>query len=237
MPIIGRESPLSEEWLSYFDDTPMLILLKPTVQPIATAWFNRLGIQIRDDFLVEPNPSYQLADNPTTLVVSSVNLQSHPAISLQNHQVLLQGLRSVTSNPTNSQHLGIELIHASPQSWAETDYTNDVPNPTVDKDIIGRVPVMVEVSRIQSGAPRPYRMVLGTASLLENNLVERNSFNASFAIQLLDTLRGATIVPDTSESQDVNITMNPQELKTFVWIWIIGLPLGGLGYRMYRRRA
>ena len=116
-------------------------------------------------------------------------MRGHPTLSLENQSLLLSEVRSISMVEDNTQTLTVELLHASAQSWAETNYTADTPSPD-EADIVGSVPLLVEVSLIQSGKPTPHLMVMGTSSIIQNAWVEQNPHNARFFIQMLQTLLG-----------------------------------------------
>ena len=85
--IVGRESPIEQSWLDAAKDTPSLLLLDPILQPIPYDWFATVGVTLRDDFVVEPNPQYQIGNNPTTVLLSNVNIQPHPTLKLDKQQI------------------------------------------------------------------------------------------------------------------------------------------------------
>lgn len=223
--IIGRNTPLEQSWLDETQNIPTLILLDPTQEAIPTEWFQTIGVIIKDDFVVEPNPQFQIANNPTTLMASQINFQQHPVLQMENHQILLQTMRSIQWNPQHTQHLGLELLHTSPQSWAEVDYTLENPEATDGIDIIGHVPIMVEVSVVNHGIAHPQWIIMGSSSLLKNHFLERNPFNGQFAIQMLTHLQGGNSPVHESTPEDVRISFSSIQLKQFIWLWIVGLPI------------
>ena len=168
--IAGRQAPLTDTWLDkHLDTCPAIILLDPATGGFSTSWLSKSGIQTNDDFIIEVNPNFQVYGNPTTLLLSQYALRQHPTLSRANQSLLLSEVRSVSIIDDNTQTLTVELLHASPQSWAETNYTSDTPSPD-DEDIIGNVPYWLEVSSLHSGAPNPKMMVLGTSSIIQKLL-------------------------------------------------------------------
>jgi hypothetical protein len=233
--IVGRQTPLEPSWLEETRSIPTLLLLDPTHEAIPPEWLSTIGVIVQDDFVVEPNPQFQIANNPTTLIASKFNLQPHPTLKLDTHQVLLQTMRSIQWNPKHTQHLGLEVLHASSQSWAEVDYQKESPEPTANVDVIGRVPIVVDVSTLENNAPRANWIVVGTSSLVRNHLLERNPFNGHFALQMLQHLKGEAPQPYESTNEDVRISLSPAHLTQFIWLWIIGLPLGLVSILAMRR--
>ena len=214
LAIIGRTNPIPIEWINQWNDTPKVVLIDPTTNP---SWLSERGIRLQDNFVIEPNPNFNLNQDPSTLVVSPINLQPHPTFTVNNQQITLQGLRSIQWDKTNTQSLGVELIHTSSQAWAEMDYSSENPKPDETIDLIGRIPILVEVSTVQKSIPKTILLVMGTSSLVHNKWVQHNPFNAHFFIQMIDHLRGRKAIP-VQQSIDRSITLNTQKLNRFGWV-------------------
>jgi hypothetical protein len=148
---------------------------------------------------------------------------------------LLSEARSVARIEDNTQTLTVELLHASPQSWAETNYTAATPSPD-SADIIGNVPLLVEVDSIQSGTPKPHLMVMGTSSIIQNAWVEQNQHNAQFFIQMIQHLladdRPASAIPS-----DATIQMTTAQVRSSSLLSVVFIPglIGVLG--LWRRKT
>ena len=229
--VAGRQTPINDEWLdTHLEARAAVLLLDPATVGVSESWLHQSGVQTKDDFILEVNPNFQVYGNPTTLLLSQYALRQHPTLALANQSLLLSEVRSVSMIEDNTQTLTVELLHASPQSWAETNYSSDTPSPD-DEDIVGSVPILVEVSSIQSGTPTPKMMVMGTSSLIQNSWVEQNPHNAQFFIQMLqnllrdprpirDILRDTTIQMTTAEVRNsavLSILMVPGLIGLFGW--------------------
>ncbi len=233
--IAGRTTPLQREWLdAHLQATPSILLIDPTTKTVSQQWLADWGVQLKDDFVIEVNPNFQAHGNPTTLLLSQYALTEHPSLSLSHQNLLLQNVRSISRIPDNTTTLTVELLHASPQSWAETGYTADTPSPN-GADIIGHVPLLVEVDSIQSGSPKPHLMVMGTSSIIQNAWIEQNQHNAQFFIQMLQHLL-ADDRPTSSIPSDVTIQMTTAQVRQSTILSVFALPglIGVLG--LWRRR-
>ena len=233
--IAGRKTPLQREWLdTHLDATPSILLIDPTTNTFPKEWLSNWGVQLKDDFVIEVNPNFQVHGNPTTLLLSQYTLTQHPTLSLDNQNLLLNDARSVSRIGDNTRTLTVELLHASPQSWAETNYTADTPSPDND-DIIGNVPLLVEVDSIQSGTPKPHIMVMGTSSIIQNAWVEQNQHNAQFFIQLIQHLL-ADDRPTSSIPSDATIQMTTAQIRSSSLLSVVFIPglIGVLG--LWRRK-
>ena len=234
--IAGRQKPINDEWLNtHLKARSAILLLDPATVGVSESWLNQSGVQTKDDFIIEVNPNFQVYGNPTTLLLSQYALRQHPNISLGNQSLLLSEVRSVSMVANNTQTLTVELLHGSPQSWAETNYTSDTPSPD-DADIVGSVPILIEVSSLESGSPTPQLMVMGTSSLIQNIWVEQNPNNARFFIQMLQTLLGDTRpIPDIPS--DSKIQMTTAEVRNSAAFSILLVPglIGIFGW--WRRKT
>tara|TARA_B100001093_G_scaffold514188_1_gene587677 strand:- start:71 stop:1528 length:1458 start_codon:yes stop_codon:yes gene_type:complete len=228
--VAGRQTPINDEWLdTHLEARSAILLLDPATVGISESWLNQSGVQTKDDFIIEVNPNFQVYGNPTTLLLSQYALRQHPTLALANQSLLLSEVRSVSMIEDNTQTLTVELLHASPQSWAETNYSSDTPSPD-DADIVGNVPILVEVSSLQSGTPTPKMMVMGTSSLIQNSWVEQNPHNARVFIQMLQNLlRDTRPIPDTP--RDTKIQMTTAEVRNSAFFSILLVPglIGILG--------
>ena len=146
--VAGRQTPIHDEWLNtHLEGRSAVLLLDPATVGVSESWLNQSGVQTKDDFIIEMNPNFQVYGNPTTLLLSQHAMRGHPTLSLENQSLLLSEVRSISMVEDNTQTLTVELLHASAQSWAETNYTADTPSPD-EADIVGSVPLLVEVSLI-----------------------------------------------------------------------------------------
>ena len=233
--VAGRQVPLTEAWLESLDTTPSILLLDPTTNTIPIEWLANWGIRIKDDFIIEVNPNFQVYNNPTTLLLSQYALRQHPTLSLTNQSLLLSEVRSVSIVEDNTRTLSVELLHASPQSWAEMSYTSDTPSPD-EEDIIGHVPLFVEVSSLQSGSPKPHMMVMGTSSIIQNTWVEQNPNNAAFFVQMIQHLL-ADERPTSTDLRDAKLQMTTAEVRNSTILSVCVLPglIGIFGW--WRRKS
>lgn len=234
--IAGRTTPLKREWLdAHLQATPSILLIDPTTKTVPQQWLADWGVQLKDDFVIEVNPNFQAHGNPTTLLLSQYALTEHPSLSLSNQNLLLQNVRSISRIPDNTSTLTVELLHASPQSWAETGYTADTPSPD-RADIIGHVPLLVEVDSIQSGSPKPHMMVMGTSSIIQNASVEQNPHNAAFFIQMVQHLL-TDERPTRSIPSDAKLQMTTAQVRTSTILSVCVLP-GMIGiFGWWRRKS
>lgn len=234
--VAGRQTPIKDEWLdTHLQARSAILLLDPATVGISESWLNQSGVQTKDDFIIEVNPNFQVYGNPTTLLLSQYALKQHPTLSLDNQSLLLSEVRSVSRIVDNTQTLTVELLHASAQSWAETNYTSDTPSPDA-ADLVGNVPLLVEVSSIQSGTPTPQLMIMGTSSIIQNIWVEQNPNNARFFIQMLQNLLGdKRPLPDIPD--DTKIQMTTAEVRNSTVLSILMVPglIGIFGW--WRRRT
>ena len=221
--IAGRQTPINDEWLdTHLEARAGILLLDPAIESISESWLNQSGVQTKDDFIIEVNPNFQVYGNPTTLLLSQYALEQHPTLFLDNQSLLLSEVRSISRIEENTQTLTVELLHGSPQSWAETNYISDAPSPD-EADIVGNVPILVEVSSIESGTPTPQLMIMGTSSLIQNAWVEQNPNNARFFIQMLRTLFADTR-PTPVLRSDATIQMTTAEVRNSAVLSILMIP-------------
>ena len=189
-----------------------------------------------DNFVLEPNPTFQIFGDPSTVIFSKYNLLQHPHLNLDNQHILLTAMRSVSRNPNHTGHLTVELLRASPQSWAEVNYLDDTPTPN-NADIIGNVPLMVEVSHINNGEelPRPQLIVLGTSSLLHNKWIQQNPYNAQFFMDMVKHLLQEER-PSIPPPSDVSIQVSTEDIRYIGLLSVAGIPSFIFVLAIWRRR-
>jgi ABC-2 type transport system permease protein len=225
--VSGRTAPIGMDWLNEHliqKSIPSVLLIDPTTNPIPTDWLSNQGVTIHDDFLLEPNPQFQIFGDPSTVLLSSYSLLQHPHLNLDTQHLLLTAMRSVSRNPNHTEHLTVELLRASPQSWAELDYLDETPTPN-NADIIGNIPLMVEVSQINNGEvlPKPQLIILGTSSLIHNKWIQQNPYNAQFFTDMVEHLLQEERLSVHTPS-DVSIQVSTAEVQQIGLFAMLGLP-------------
>ena len=237
--ISGRRAPIGIDWLNEHliqNSIPSILLIDPTTNPIPSDWLTNQGVTIQDDFVLEPNPSFQIFGDPSTVLLSKYNLLQHPHLKLDTQHLLLTAMRSVSRDPNHTEHLTVELLRASPQSWAELNYLDETPTPN-NADIIGNVPLMVEASRIYKGTslPTPQLIILGTSSLIHNKWIQQNPYNAEFFTDMVEHLlqeeRSSIHTPS-----DVYLQVSTKDVQHIGLLSVAGVPSLILVLGIWRRR-
>ena len=237
--ISGRTAPIGMDWLNEHliqNSIPSVLLIDPTTEPIPIDWLSNQGVTIHDDFVLEPNPTFQIFGDPSTVIFSKYNLLQHPHLNLDRQHILLTAMRSVSRNPNHAGHLTVELLRASPQSWAEVNYLDDTPTPN-NADIIGNVPLMVEVSHINNdnSLPTPQLIVLGTSSLLHNKWIQQNPYNAQFFMDMVKHLLQEER-PSIPPPSDVSIQVSTEDIRYIGLLSVAGIPSFIFVLAIWRRR-
>jgi hypothetical protein len=126
----------------------VLALFEPFLTPELAAEFQRYGVLVGEDVVLDFNPKNRLlgVDEPSIVVLTEENLVPHPITASLGAAVVLGVARSVRADESRAGFTLAEVLRTSDAAWAETE--PDGPNvaPDEDIDLIGEVAVMVALT-------------------------------------------------------------------------------------------
>lgn len=180
------KNDFSREYLdileSYWNNNgKTIILMDPQISlPNLEHSLGNYGIVLHDDIILEFDPSLQISGGdpsflivpPTQVINASIN---------QGQNLLLQGARSIDITAAITEYTPTTIAHSSVYSWGEKTISEEDPKPDAD-EMQQNVPFMVSFSKPQE---RPQFITIGTSSLLRNQFVQANPYNATFFLNLL----------------------------------------------------
>jgi hypothetical protein len=180
------KNDFSREYLdileSYWNNNgKTIILMDPQISlPNLEHSLGNYGIVLHDDIILEFDPSLQISGGdpsflivpPTQVINASIN---------QGQNLLLQGARSIDITAAITEYKPTTIAHSSVYSWGEKTISEEDPKPDAD-EMQQNVPFMVSFSKPQE---RPQFITIGTSSLLLNQFVQANPYNATFFLNLL----------------------------------------------------
>lgn len=124
----------------------LIVMLDPATTPETAADLARFGVKVGNDVVIEGDPNRQSPEGPTAVILDPSSFDFSPITEKLKGFVQLVMVRSVSKGP---EVVGLnvqELARTTDQSWAETTLDSTTPpTPDADKDIVGRVPVVVTV--------------------------------------------------------------------------------------------
>ena len=207
------------------------LLLDPIFHNDFSKELNNLGLKVGDDFILENNPKYQIqGGDPTFVILDEASIVPHPMFQMSNQTLLLQGLRSVqaipieeTTDASESITSG-ELVYTSKNSWAESNYLEQLgtPEPNPETDVLGPVPILSMSTIQKEDSPPSHLIFLGGSTLVLNELVGISPANRDFFLNIIAWLvkEEAQINQRANEDQIATIQINQIQ---YLVMWLICL--------------
>lgn len=125
----------------------LIVLVDPLQANETAADLSRYGVKVGDDVVVEGDPNRQFqGGQPTMILLDPSSYEASPITEKLKGLSLLFLARSVGKG-ADIAGLNVQVLaHGTDQSWGETTIDANVPaEPNPDKDLVGKVPVMVSV--------------------------------------------------------------------------------------------
>lgn len=128
-------------------------MLELAQAPQLAADMARYGFDLRDDLIIETDPSNQMAAmDPTVVMLTPQSFSPHPITEPIKGMVVMQLSRSVSALEGAAGVEVQELARSSAYSWAESDLTVESPQPDEGVDLIGNVPIMAVAEVVDPAA-------------------------------------------------------------------------------------
>jgi ABC-type uncharacterized transport system involved in gliding motility auxiliary subunit len=125
----------------------LIVLVDPLQANETAADLSRYGVKVGDDVVVEGDPNRQFqGGQPTMILLDPSSYEASPITEKLKGLSLLFLARSVGKG-ADIAGLDVQVLaHGTDQSWGETTIDANIPaEPNPDKDLVGKVPVMVSV--------------------------------------------------------------------------------------------
>ena len=110
------------------------------------SFFKQYGLIIRDNLALEFNARNSISGGDASYaVLNTSDFAPHPTAKTLSTNIIMQGIRSVSSDPNNTELSSVELASTSEQSYAEVHYQSNTIEYTPNEDIAGPIPAIAIV--------------------------------------------------------------------------------------------
>ncbi len=202
-----------------------LVLLEPTAVPELARDFERFGVTVGADVVLEANPELLLQGfDPSMLLLSEPNYGVHPITAPLRSRSLLEGTRSVS--PTEPAPEGIRvstLAKTSDQAWGETnfDFATTPPSPDAGVDRTGPVSLAVAAEWEAAGGRL---VVFGDASFADNTYMTTENNQDLFFNSVAWLVDEAAQIGEQPEEGVQTLAMNSVEVALLALTTLLFVP-------------
>jgi hypothetical protein len=209
------------------------------------AFFAEYGIVAGLDVVMDTDYAIRLmesGDNGNQQVVAHKDVfraswfeKQHPLTKDFDSEVNLHFVRACTviADPAKAPPgtKTMELVKSSGNSWAEMNFPDDKPTPSVDPP--GPLSVAVSASGTGRGGPREYRLVVvGDLTHLNNAVLRMGVGNPGLALNAIRWMTGQDHLIGTERKrvEDRRLIMTPHAESYVFRIAVVAIPLIALGF-------